>query len=139
MIEDVDMKVKSDNELLGMWANQNEFVDGIVDRVRAEIKRRGLDIRTVRVRSIDEKSQGAGLTTAGFPIKIRGKLPRILFATFIGVATGAAFYDLVGVFAWSAMHNWPLVGLVPYFAVWLAGPPIIAVGTGMSMYRKVSR
>ena len=41
MIDDVDMQDKTDGELLGMWAGQNEIVDGLVDRVRAEIKRRG--------------------------------------------------------------------------------------------------
>jgi hypothetical protein len=97
VIDDVDMKMMSDSDLLEMWADQNELIDGLVDRVLSEINRRGLDTGAVQVRTGNEINQRARLARL-IPKKIKGKLPRILVATLVGLASGGRVLRLCGIF-----------------------------------------
>ena len=93
MFDDIDTHGKTDGELLEMWAEQNELVDGLVGRVRAEIRRRSLDTSAVNIRTIDKVNRGTTPVERASPqSKISGKLPRILIATVVGLASGAVLF-----------------------------------------------
>jgi hypothetical protein len=54
MINENDVRSKSDDELLNIWANQNDYVPEIIPWVKDEIDRRHLDTSGIHVRTEDE-------------------------------------------------------------------------------------
>lgn len=54
MITEGDIRTKSDEELLDIWAKQNEYVPEMIPWVKAEIERRHLDTSRIHVRPSEE-------------------------------------------------------------------------------------
>lgn len=57
MINDADIRAKTDAELLDIWANQTDYVGEVVEWVRQEIERRSLDVGAIHVRTAEEVNQ----------------------------------------------------------------------------------
>jgi hypothetical protein len=54
MINESDIKAKPDDELLSIWANQNDYVPEMIPWVKTEIDRRHLDTNGIHVRTAAE-------------------------------------------------------------------------------------
>jgi hypothetical protein len=57
MISETEVKAKSDEELLEIWANQNDYVSQVVEWAKAEIEKRNLDTSGVYVVTLEEKQE----------------------------------------------------------------------------------
>jgi len=54
MITEEQAKAKTDSELLEIWEHQNDYIEEMVTRVKAEIERRNLDTSGIRVITLEE-------------------------------------------------------------------------------------
>ena len=54
MITEEQVKAKTDSELLEIWEHQNDYIEEMVTRVKAEIERRKLDTSGIRVVTLEE-------------------------------------------------------------------------------------
>jgi hypothetical protein len=57
MISETEVKAKTDDELLEIWANQNDYVDKVIAWAKAEIERRNLNTSSIYVPTFEEKKE----------------------------------------------------------------------------------
>jgi hypothetical protein len=57
MVKLPDVKEYSDQELLHIWENQNDYTPQMVSLVQQEVDRRGLDVSGVHVRTVEEVNE----------------------------------------------------------------------------------
>jgi len=117
---DVEMQAKSESHLLGMWVDRNELPSGLIERVQAEIERRGLDTHPTVHKPMDE-------------------FPRVLITIGVAVVGGVAFFIFMSGLAWTVMHNVSDFGLYIYFALWLGGTPTVALLAAWLTNRALSK
>lgn len=64
MINEADIKAKTDGELLEIWANQNEYRSEIVEWVKTEIETRRLDTSGIHVRTAEDIKQDTEVSSS---------------------------------------------------------------------------
>ena len=57
MIQQADLRTKSDAELLQIWRDQVDYREDVIDWVKNEIAQRNLDSTAVHVETLEEKDQ----------------------------------------------------------------------------------
>ena len=100
MITEAEVKAKPENELLEIWANQNDYLPEVVKWVKEEIGRRGLDTSGIHVPTAEEiKEQG----------EVLRDINSVRILIFFQVCAAAFLIFLVMVSGFEGMLPWVLL------------------------------
>lgn len=132
MINEADVRAKSDDELMEIWSNQIDYVPQLIEWVRAEIERRKLDISAVPVRTPQEAERKR---------EVRRSFTDVRLLTFGQAITGLLFFGMAFVSLLEASSPGPshasdTLGLTSAFLFALFGLFLFAYAIGVWKRKK---